>query len=144
MRELARGVEDGLGVPRRLGWRSGDKWVENCGDVGQVVREAASGGRAALAVPRVVGGGGEVAGRGVNPLVNPLYGKPGAPAFSFWTSCHSVVLGVHERVREVVSGSKEATRATLPGRRESHRLKLQSPSDTCHLAPDLPCDLRMW
>jgi hypothetical protein len=79
----------------------GDKWVENCGDVGQVVREAASGGRAALAVPRVVGGGGE--GR------ESCTASP--PAFSFWT-CYSVVLGVHERVREVVSGSKEATRAT--------------------------------
>ena len=45
----AGGVEDGLGV-------SG---LDGGGDVGNVVREEAAGGRAALAVSRVVGGAGE-------------------------------------------------------------------------------------
>jgi len=45
----AGGVEDGLGVGG----------LDGGGDVGNVMREEAAGGRAALAVSRVVGGAGE-------------------------------------------------------------------------------------
>ena len=45
----AGGVEDGLGVGG----------LDGGGDVGNVVREEAAGGRAALAVSRVVGGAGK-------------------------------------------------------------------------------------
>ena len=46
----AGGVEDGLGVGG----------LDGGGDVGNVVREEAAGGCAALAVSRVVGGAGEI------------------------------------------------------------------------------------
>ena len=63
----AGGVEDGLRASRRLGWRSGD--------VGNVVREEAAGGCAALAVSRVVSGAGEAR---LTPVCVP------APPVSFY------------------------------------------------------------